>query len=309
MGGDQDMRNMGGLRHKMPITFITFLVATLAIAGVPPFAGFMSKDEIIWQAIGHGHPVVWLMLLIGAGITVFYMFRQVYMTFFGEFRGTHEQEHHLHESPPSMSYVLIVLGVLSVVGGLVKIPEFIATFKPFEEFLEPVFSSPATRFVMESGLHDHSTEARFGAITFAMVVIGWLFADLIYRQHRLDPAKISERLGGLYDLVLDKYYVDEIYDFAIVQPYLLACRAFAWFDANVIDGIVNMAAAITVFVAWFSGLFDTYIVDGLVNFASNFTLDVGGRLRRLQTGTINGYLYGILAAVMLILLVRAVVRA
>jgi NADH-quinone oxidoreductase subunit L len=310
MGGEQDMRKMGGLSRKLPITFVTFLAATLAIAGVPPFAGFMSKDEIIWQAISHGHPAVWALLLLGAGITVFYMWRQVCMTFFGEFRGTHEQEHHLHESPPSMAYVLIVLGVLSVVGGVVKIPEFISTYKPFEEFLDPIFSSEVTRQVTSSGIHSHSMEFGFAVITFITVVVGGLLADLMYRQRRIDPARISQMFGGVvYDLVLNKYYVDEIYDVAIVQPYLYATRAFAWFDTNIIDGVVNSTASIIIFLAWMSGLFDKYIVDGLVNFASNLTLDVGGRLRRLQTGSINGYLYGILAAVMLILLVRAVARA
>jgi NADH-quinone oxidoreductase subunit L len=310
MGGEQDMRKMGGLSRKMPITFVTFLAATLAIAGIPPFAGFMSKDEIIWQAISHGHPAVWAMLLLGAGITVFYMWRQVCMTFFGEFRGTHEQEHHLHESPPSMAYVLIVLGVLSVIGGIVKIPEFIATYKPFEEFLDPIFSSEITRQVTESGIHSHAMELGFAIITFMTVVIGGGLADLMYRQRKISPDRISQMSGGVvYDLVLNKYYVDEIYDAAIVQPYLYATRALAWFDTNVIDGIVNSAASVTIFLAWLSGLFDHYIVDGLVNFASNLTLDVGGRLRRLQTGSINGYLYGILAAVMLILLVRAVARA
>ncbi|MDO8433610.1 MAG: NADH-quinone oxidoreductase subunit L [Candidatus Binatus sp.] len=309
MGGEQDMTKMGGLRHKMPITFITFLAATLALAGVPPFAGFMSKDEIIWQAFAHGHVVVWAMLLMGAGLTVFYMFRQVYMTFFGEFRGTHEQEHHLHESPPSMAYVLVVLGVLSVVGGIVKIPEFIATFKPFEEFLEPIFNSELTRHLTESGIHSHATEAAFGFITFTMVVIGWFVADMMYRQKRIDPERFSQMFGGaIYDWVLNKYYVDEFYDFMFVQPYLMACRAFAWFDSNIIDGVVNLAGRITVLVSSISGLIDNYIVDGLVNYASNFTLDVGGRLRRLQTGSINGYLYGFLAAIMLILLVRAVAR-
>ena len=310
MGGEQDMRKMGGLRHKMPITFVTFMAATLAISGVPPFAGFMSKDEIIWQAISHGHPIVWAMLLFGAGITVFYMFRQVYMTFFGEFRGTHEQEHHLHESPPSIAYVLIVLGALSVVGGLVKIPEFIATFKPFEEFLAPVFSSEMTRRIAEAGIHSHATEAVFGFITFTMVVIGWLVADLIYRQQKIDPARFSQMLGGVpYEWVLNKYYVDEFYDRVVIQPYMFATRALAWFDTDIIDGVVNQVARVIVILSWLSGLFDHYVVDGLVNFASNLTLDVGGRLRRLQTGSINGYLYGILAAVMLILLVRAVVRA
>jgi NADH-quinone oxidoreductase subunit L len=310
MGGEQDMRKMGGLRHKMPITFLTFLAATLAIAGIPPFAGFMSKDEIIWQAFAHGHVFVWLLLLAGAALTVFYMFRQVYMTFFGEFRGTHEQEHHLHESPPSMAYVLIVLGVLSVVGGIGNIPEFIISWKPFEEFLDPVFSSPVTRHVIESHINNHGIEAGFALITFILVIGGWYFADLIYRQNRLDPSRFSEMLGGAaYDLVLNKYYIDEIYDYVFVQPYLFATRALAWFDLHIIDGVVNFAATVIVFLSWLSGLFDHYVVDGLVNAASNITLDVGNRMRRLQTGSINGYLYGILAAVMVILLVRAVARA
>ena len=132
MGGEQDMRKMGGLRKHMPMTFWTFLAATLAICGFPPFAGFMSKDEILLQAFAHGHHFIWALTYGAAGLTAFYMFRQVYMTFFGEFRGTHEQEHHLHESPPSMSGVLIVLGVLSVLGGFVMLPGFVADFKPFE---------------------------------------------------------------------------------------------------------------------------------------------------------------------------------
>src|SRR5271169_690744 len=113
LGGEQDMNKMGGLRRKLPITFWTMMIATLAIAAIFPFSGYFSKDLILWQAFSHRHFAVWAFLLLGAGFTVFYMSRQVYMTFFGEFRGTHEQEHHLHESPPSMSYVLIVLGLLS----------------------------------------------------------------------------------------------------------------------------------------------------------------------------------------------------
>ncbi|HUY37558.1 MAG TPA: NADH-quinone oxidoreductase subunit L [Candidatus Binataceae bacterium] len=309
MGGEQDMRKMGGLRHHMPITFLTFVAATLAISGVPPFAGFMSKDEIIWQAFAHGHIGVWILLLLGAGITVFYMFRQVYMTFFGDFRGTHEQEHHLHESPPSMAYVLVVLGLLSVFGGLVKIPDFIATFKPFEDFLDPVFSSPMTRQLTEAGIHSRGTEAALGFVTFSMVVIGWFVADLMYRQKRIDPARFSTALGGApYRAVENKYYVDEFYGFTVVRPYMALTRALAWFDTNIIDGVVNLVATLTVLGAWISGLFDSYVVDGLVNAASLVTLDVGSRLRRLQTGSINGYLYGILAAVMVILLARAMLR-
>jgi NADH-quinone oxidoreductase subunit L len=133
---------------------------------------------------------------------------------------------------------------------------------------------------------------------------------MMYRQHTLDPARFSEMFGGVpYEWVYNKYYVDEFYDRAVVQPYLFATRALAWFDTNIIDGVVNLAARIIVFGSWLSGLFDKYVVDALVNFASNVTFEVGGRLRRLQTGSINGYLYGILAAVMLILLVRAVGRS
>ncbi len=309
MGGEQDMRVMGGLRHKMPITFATFLVATFAIAGVPPFAGFMSKDEILWQAFAHGHIFVWVLLWLGAGITVFYMFRQVYMTFFGKFRGTHEQEHHLHESPPSMSYVLLVLGGLSAVGGFLMLPAFIGSFAPFEKFLEPVFSSEPTRRVIESGLHSHDVEALMALAAIAMVAAGWLLADVMYRQERISPERLRQAFGGVYDLVLNKYYVDELYDLTVVQPYLLATRVFGWVDLHIIDGIVNLSATLTVFGAWLSGLFDNYVVDGLVNLTSNTTLSVGGRVRRLQTGSINGYLYGILAGVMIILLVRAVLRA
>jgi NADH-quinone oxidoreductase subunit L len=309
MGGEQDMRKMGGLREKLPITFWTFLAATLAISGVPPFAGFMSKDEIIWRAYAHGHVLIWTLLWVGAGMTVFYMFRQVYLTFFGEFRGTHEQEHHLHESPPSMSLVLVVLGILSVIGGFAMLPEFIAPFAPFEHFLDPVFASAATHRVLAAGLHDKGLETLFAGFSLAMVAVGWLLADLTYRRHRLSAEKMAEFAdGALYRLSLNKYYVDEIYNAAVVRPYLMATQAMAWFDQHIIDGVVNLSAVITVFGAWLSGLFDNYVVDGLVNLAANSTLAAGGRLRRLQTGSINGYLYGILAAVMVILIVRAMLR-
>jgi NADH-quinone oxidoreductase subunit L len=308
MGGEQDMRKMGGLRRKLPITFWTFLAATLAISGVPPFAGFMSKDEIIASAYAHGHIVIWVLLWLAAGITAFYMFRQVYMTFFGEFRGTHEQEHHLHESPPSMASVLAMLGFLSLVGGMVLIPPFIVRFDPFERFLEPVFSSPQTQ-VFAHVVQSRPVEAGLGGLSLLIVFFGWLLADLIYRTGRLSADRMAETAGPLYRLSFNKYYVDELYDAAIVRPYMMASAAAAWFDIHIIDGIVNLAAATIVFVSWISGLFDNYIVDGLVNLAANSTLAAGGRLRRLETGSINGYLYGILAAVMVILLVRAIVRA
>jgi NADH-quinone oxidoreductase subunit L len=310
MGGEQDMRKMGGLRSKLPLTFWTFLAATLAISGVPPFAGFMSKDEIIASAYAHGEVFVWALLWIAAGITVFYMFRQVYMTFFGEFRGTHEQEHHLHEAPPSMSYVLLMLGALSLVGGFVMIPGFIAPFEPFKQFLEPVFSSPQTMRIAASTVLATPAEERLAVLSLLMVAAGWLLADLTYRRGILSAGRMSEIANSaFYRLSLNKYYVDEAYAAAFIQPYLALTRAAGWFDLHVIDGVVNLTAALTILGSWLSGLFDNYIVDGLVNLAANSTLAAGDRLRRLQTGSINGYLYGILAAVMLILLVRAILRA
>jgi len=308
MGGEQDMRKMGGLRERLPITFMTFMAATLALCGIPPFAGFMSKDGIIWSAFAHGHPLVWALLLAGAAITAFYMFRQVYMTFFGEFRGTHEQEHHLHESPWSMASVLLVLGALSAVGGFVMLPHFVGEFTPFADFLAPVFSAAPTLALTANVAHEN-WEAYFALFALLLVAASWFLADRVYRTHQLDPAQMSEFAGGVfYRLSLNKYYVDEAYNLLFVQPYLVSTRAMAWFDQHIIDGVVNLVAAITVVGAWLSGLFDNYVVDGLVNLAANATLAAGGRLRRIQTGSINGYLYGILAAVMLILLVRAILR-
>jgi NADH-quinone oxidoreductase subunit L len=309
MSGEQDMRKMGGLRERLPITFVTFLAATLALCGIPPFAGFMSKDGIIWKSFASGHPGVWALLIAGAGLTAFYMFRQVYMTFFGEFRGTHEQEHHLHESPWSMASVLLILGALSLVGGFVMLPRFVAEYSPFADFLAPVFSSPPTQ-ALAAGMAHENWEAYFALFALLIVATSWFVADRVYRVHTLDPARMSEFANGVfYRLSLNKYYVDEGYNLLLVQPYLTATRTLAWFDQHIIDGVVNLAAAITVVGAWLSGLFDNYIVDGLVNLAANATLAAGGRLRRLQTGSINGYLYGLLAAVMLILLVRAILRS
>src|SRR5258708_37891136 len=240
MGGEQDMRKMGGLRANLPITFWTFLAATLAICGIPPFAGFMSKDGIIWAAYAHGHPAIWAMLWVSAGITAFYMFRQVYMTFFGEFRGTHDQAHHLHEAPWSMAGVLVVLGGLSALGGFVMLPRFIGDFAPFEEFLAPGFASPQSRAIIETRAHA-DLEIYFAVASLAAVGLGWLFADACYRTRRLDPHRMAAFAAGFfYKVSFNKYYVDELYDFAIVRPYPLATRALAWVDLHIIHVVVNL---------------------------------------------------------------------
>jgi NADH-quinone oxidoreductase subunit L len=207
-----------------------------------------------------------------------------------------------------------VLGALSVIGGFVELPGFLERLDPFghpfANFLAPVFASPATRHVVESATENRSLEAGLGALSLALVAAGWFLADLIYRQGSTAFDWVSELWGGgLYRTVRNKYYVDEVYAAGPVAATLSASRAAAWFDVHIIDWIVNFAATLTVFSSWLSGLLDRYVVDGLVNLASNMTLEAGRRMRRLQTGSINGYLYGILAAVTLALIVRAVLRA
>src|SRR4029077_8758773 len=261
MGGEQDMRKMGGLRAKLPATSTTFIVATLAIAGIPPLAGFFSKDEILWQAFSspYGSWCLWLVGLTVAGLTAFYMFRQVFMVFFGECRADHETQHHLHESPSVMTLPLWILMGGSVVAGLLWIPHL---FLPFEHWLEPV--------VAQHGAHPEAAAGgggELGLMLLSVVVAlsGIGLAYLMYFRGSLRPETFSEALGGApYRVVLNKYWVDELYDLLFVRLTLLVCRLAAWFDLHVIDGLVNLSAAIVRGLAWISGLFDLYVVDGLV---------------------------------------------
>jgi NADH-quinone oxidoreductase subunit L len=283
MGGEQDMRKMGSLRHKMPITFVTFMAATLAIAGVPPFAGFMSKDEIIWQAFAHGHTVVWAMLLIGAGITVFYMFRQVYMTFFGEFRGTHEQEHHLHESPPSMTIPLVVLAALSAVAGFVGVPAVISeSGDRLGAFLAPVFPKISAAAVEGAAAPlAHGTEWLLLLASTAVAAGGVLLGLKWYAAEggRM-PARIAASMPGVYALVRDKFRVDELYDALFVRPFEAIAR-----------------------VLW--KVVDVLIIDGILN-AGAFLVELAGDLLRfIQTGNVRNYaltfFLGVVALMLLVL--------
>jgi NADH-quinone oxidoreductase subunit L len=215
LSGEQDMRNMGGLRKKIPVTFLTLLLASIAIAGVPPFAGFFSKDAILVAAYHHAPWMYWAGT-ITAGLTAFYVFRAMFMTFFGEYRG-HE---HPHESPAVMTIPLSVLALLSVVGGFIKIPVWLGKFFPAVEAPE----NPALVW-----------------ISVAAGVIGIGLAYLMYIVKPSLADSISSSLGGLYRLVYNKYYVDEIYDAAVVKPIVSGSRVVLWrgVDAGLIDGAVN----------------------------------------------------------------------
>jgi NADH-quinone oxidoreductase subunit L len=305
MGGEQDMRKMGGLRQAMPITHLTFLIATVAIAGVPPTSGFFSKDEILWQAFSspYGSPLLWAVAFAAAGLTGFYMFRQVFMTFYGECRADHHTREHLHESPPVMTYVLAVLAVLAFVGGVVGVPHVLGGANRIEEWFAPVFGEH--HVVAAAPIHSGRTELLFMLASVGIATAGFAAAYAMYYAKRLKPETFSEVAGGaIYRWVYNKYYVDELYNAVFVNGTLLLTRACAGFDRYVIDFIVDGSATVTRLVSWLNGLFDNYVIDGMVNQIADGTIGLGTRFRRLQTGSINGYLYVIVLGVVAVMIAR-----
>src|SRR5436190_1367903 len=243
MSGEQDVRNMGGLKSKIPITFWTFLIATIAIAGFPPFAGFFSKDEILASAFvtpyfpGVGK-FIWLLGTLAAFCTAFYMYRLVYLTFYGSFRGTHEQEHHLHESPPTMTIPLIVLAALSAVGGALGLPHVIG-HNFLGEWLGHVIPEV-------EGTHAEihipaSSEWTVMIISTLVAIAGWFLAMRLYKDRGLaSDQAFEQRAPGLAHAIENKWYVDELYAAIIVRP-LAALSRFFWKGVDaVIDGIAAM---------------------------------------------------------------------
>jgi len=268
MHGEQDMRPMGGLKKYMPITYWTFFLATLAIAGIFPFAGFFSKDEILFHSLVSGHYVFWGIATVAAFITAFYMFRAVFMTFHGEERFDHHHVHP-HESPPLMTVPLMTLALLSVVGGLVGLP-IIEGANKFKDFLAPAITPL---------VHEVHAPAWFEItmMIFSMAVAGAgiFLAYKMYRKQPELPEKVVEKIPVVYDLVYHKYYVDEIYDATVVEP-IKNGSDFLWHgvDENVVDGAVNGSATT---IGWLSA-----------------------HLRKLETGFVQNYALAILIGAVLI---------
>jgi NADH-quinone oxidoreductase subunit L len=251
VGGEQDMRKMGGLRLYMPWTFMTMGIATLAIAGIPPLAGFWSKDEILWKAYGVS-PVYWLIGVITAFITSFYMFRLMYMTFGGEYRGAPAPEAHghgahdhghghgdPHESPWVMLGPLVILAALSIVGG------FVGYGNRFEHFLAPVFQGAGE--VAQAASHesaDNRIEYMLMAVSVSVAALGWFLAYLLYSRRPQLPARIAASLGGLYQAVAHKYYIDELYAVLFIKPVIDGSTEILWHDVDqgMIDATVNNSA-------------------------------------------------------------------
>jgi NADH-quinone oxidoreductase subunit L len=234
MGGIQDITKMGGLRKGMPWTYRTFLIGTLAIAGIPGLAGFFSKDMIL-AAVFHSPNfgmLLWAVGVIVAGMTSFYMFRLLFLTFLGNPRYTHEEVHHVHESPPSMLLPLIVLAVLSIVAGYVGIPPALGGHERIAEFLDP---TP----VAEAGSHALEWILMAGSVLAAGV--GLLLAYVFYVLRPELPVRISQSASALYSILTNKYYVDEIYEAILVLPIVVTSRQLLWqvLDVGIIDGTIN----------------------------------------------------------------------
>jgi NADH-quinone oxidoreductase subunit L len=287
MSGEQDMRNMGDLHKRTPATHITMFIATLAIAGIPPFAGFFSKDEILWQTWTSEHGAyVWLWV-IGYGtalMTAFYMFRLMYLTFHGHARMSHEVEHHIHESPKSMTVPLMILAFCSIFAGWLGWPHSLGGNDRFAKFLDPVFAreAPVLQAVGKAGQvaagekeEEHTSGTEYG-LMFLSVAAGFVGWGMAWRSYRHADKGYAEPLASavppLYTTLYNKWYVDELYDYLFtgrrktgnVRLGVLGLGdASTWLDVHVVDGAVNGTGWTTRLISSISKWFDTWIIDGI----------------------------------------------
>src|SRR3984957_9258159 len=288
MSGEQDMRNMGDLHKRIPTTFWTMVIATLAITGIPPFAGFVSKDEILWQtwtSEGGAYRVLWFVGYLTALMTAFYMFRLIFLTFYGRPRMGRDVEHHIHESPKSMTMPLVVLAVMSLFAGFLGWPHSLLGSDHFAHYLNPVFARGEARVLAEEGKagqlaagekeeeHTSSTEYLLMFLSVPAAGAGYLLASRAYKNADKGYTEpIANISAPVYNTLLNKYYVDEGYDYVFTGRrkggdvrlgVLGAGEASSWFDTHIIDGAVNAAGSVTRGTAAFSSWWDKWIIDGL----------------------------------------------
>ncbi|TAH39360.1 MAG: NADH-quinone oxidoreductase subunit L [Planctomycetota bacterium] len=324
---EQDMRHMGGLRRRMKITYLTMLVSTLAIAGVPLFAGFYSKDAIIAatlekkMTLGAGDAWLWALpfffLILSAVLTAFYMFRLIHMTFHGQARSHHAE--HAHESPASMTIPLIVLAALAIFGGrfwpadpahalsggrepwfleLVHDPK-LENWNPQAIEAAGGWSQVGARGAVahdaghaeEHGAVAHAAHSQAMLFSILAAGLGILLSYVVYQWRLIDPARVARALGGFYTLVYNKYGFDELYHATVIRGTMLWSQFLSAFDARVIDGIANGIGRLMSRVAGFSAAYDRVVVDGAVNWLAESTSAAGQSLRRVQTGRIQQYAY------------------
>jgi NADH-quinone oxidoreductase subunit L len=273
MSGEQDMRKMGGLKGKIKITFVTMLVGTIAIAGIPPFSGFFSKDEILAAAFAHS-TTFYVVGVITAGLTSFYMFRMMYLTFWGKFRGTHDQEHHLHESPANMTIPLIALAILSAIGGMIGVPAVMGGHHELGAYLAPVFEGSA-KLLSEHEL-SHGTEWTLmgTSVLIAIVAMGYAYTKYVSKAHV--PVSDEEERPALANLSYHKFYIDELYDKVVRKP--LDATSVFFYKVVELSGI-----------------------DGFVNGLGKSTIEASKGLRLLQTGNVGFYIFMMVVGIIAIL--------
>ena len=312
LSGEQDLRKMGNLSSKIPTTFVTMLIGTLAIAGIPGFAGFFSKDEILWQAWssqGGAYRILWGIAYVTALMTAFYMFRLIYLTFWSPSRVDHAVEHHVHESPKSMTVPLMILAFFSIFAGLLGFPHSLGGSNRFEKFLEPVFAReapvlaeqrPAQLASGEKETHTDPAEYVLMFLSIGAAVVGWGYARSLYIKAGpgyVEP--MAAKAPPVYTTLLNKYYVDEAYDYAFtgrrkVGDVRLGAmglgEASSWFDSRIIDGTVNGAGWITRFTATLSNWWDKWVIDGIcVNGPAILARLLSYPARLLQWGLVQWY--------------------
>jgi NADH-quinone oxidoreductase subunit L len=301
MSGEKDIRKMGGLRKKIKTTWWTFLVGTVAIAGIPPLAGFFSKDEILWGAFATAEipygKVLWVFATIAAGFTAFYMFRLLILTFHGESRLSDDAAKHVHESPKVMTVPLMVLAAGAVVAGFVGIPKVLWGSNRIGGWLASVVGHGRLNEALE---HNQVVEIGTMCVSLAVAICGILIAYYFYKMAPGLPDRLAAGWRRLYALLLNKYYVDEIYDALVVNPFKRLCDwAFA-FDAWVVDGAVNGTAWATRKGSTGSGYFDLWGVDGVVNLIGYSFKGGSWIFRKIQTGFVENYALYIIAGLFVI---------
>jgi NADH-quinone oxidoreductase subunit L len=287
MSGEQDMKFMGDLKTRIPITYKTMFVGMLAIAGIPGFAGFFSKDEILWQAWsseGGAYRILWFIGIATALLTAFYMGRLIFLTFFGEPRMSHEIEHHIHESPKSMTAPLVILAACSVLAGFLGLPHSLGGSNRFGRFLDPVFAKEArvleaekpAQYAAGEKEEEHTSGAEYGLMGLSVLlgIAGLMWAYSTYaRVGKGYCEPLAEKAPPLYTVLYNKWFVDEGYDYAVTGRRKLgdvrlgvmgAGEASSWFDAKIIDGAVNDAGWLTRAIATVSTWWDKWIIDGLL---------------------------------------------
>jgi len=287
LAGEQDIRKMGGLWNKVPITHWVFLIGTAAIAGFPFLSGWWSKDEILGHAFTHGHYVLWALGAAAAFCTAFYMSRLLYVTFYGQSRVDHEAAHHLHEPSRWMLGPLLLLAALSALGGLIGVFPGGLENGAFHRFLSPVVSTATAGTGGHRG--GHLLPYVLMAVATGIGLAGWFTAHYFYYVKPEQPELLANRLKGAYALLLNKYWVDELYDRLAVEPSKGAGRLLDRIDAVVVDRAVVAVEQVTDLNAAGSTWFEKYVIYGLIN-VLGYANHIGARiLRQLQTGLVHHY--------------------